>query len=103
MPSASAGAGRFFQARTMNTTDANPAISATKGMIHATRPKPVVLGAATTVVPYFCMKDCRMRSSLSPPPPSERGRQFAAHAVGVLAADVIAFQQDLVQPQTHIR
>ena len=75
------------------STVANPAISATNGMIHATRPKPVVLGAATTVVPYFCMNDCRARSSLSPR--SSAAIEFAAHAVGVLAAYVIALQQNL--------
>src|SRR5215472_13960813 len=66
MPSARAGVGRAFQARTIRTRVAMPASRAAKGMIQATRPKPEVLGAATTVVPYFCTNDCSVKSSLSP-------------------------------------
>ena len=36
------------------------------GMIHATRLKPALVGAAMTVVPYFWTNPCRVRSSLSP-------------------------------------
>src|ERR1039458_7658071 len=43
-----------------------PSANATKGMIQATRLKPVAVGAAITVGPYSCTKPCRMRSSLLP-------------------------------------
>ncbi len=64
------------------------------GMIHAMRLKPVVVGAASTVLPYFCTKLCSTSESLSPR--SMPGRQLVAHAIGVRAADVIALQQHLV-------
>ena len=62
-------------------------------MIHAVRSKPVVVGAASTVGPYFCTNACSTRLSLSPRVTA--AMQFVAHAVGVGAADVVAFEQDL--------
>jgi len=50
-------------------------------------------GAAITVGPYSCTKPCKMRSSLSAL--VERGLQLVAHLGGRLAADVVAFEQDL--------
>ncbi len=64
------------------------------GMIQATRLKPVVVGAASTVAPYFCTKLCSTSESLSPR--SRPARQFVAHALGVGAADVVALQQNLI-------
>src|ERR1035441_3453227 len=43
-----------------------PSANTAKGMIQATRLKPVAVGAAITVGPYCCTKPWRMRSSLSP-------------------------------------
>src|ERR1022692_1899648 len=87
-PSAMAGAGRFFQERITRTTMLSPSASATKGTIHAVRSKPVLVGAASTVGPYFCTKDCSTRLSLSPRPmaaisslrmPSESGQPTWLH------------------------
>src|SRR5579864_2204541 len=61
-----AGAGRFFQERITRTTMLSPRARATKGTIHAVRSKPFAVGAASTVGPYFCTKDCSTRLSLSP-------------------------------------
>ena len=63
-------------------------------MIHAVRSKPLPVGAARTVGPYFCTKDCSTRLSLSP-------RVTAAMSSlrmpsEVRAADVIAFEKNLV-------
>src|SRR4029077_10311508 len=52
-PSASAGAGRFLHERTTKTTVIRPNAIATKGTIHAVRLKPVMVGSARTVGPYF--------------------------------------------------
>ena len=51
----------------------SPNASATNGMIQAMRLKPVAVGAASIVAPYFWTKLCRTRSSLSPRsiPPDE--------------------------------
>src|SRR5258707_6291308 len=51
MPSARAGVGRFFHERTTYTTKEMPNASAAKGMIQATRLKPVGVGAGITVGP----------------------------------------------------
>src|SRR5580692_2508330 len=51
IPSASAGVGRFFHERTTKMTKVMPRPSATKGMIQATRLKPLAVGAAITVGP----------------------------------------------------
>src|ERR1041385_3796594 len=58
-------AGRCFQARTIPIVSRMPPLNAANGMIQAMRLKPVVVGAARTVVPYFCTKAWRMSSSLS--------------------------------------
>ena len=63
-------------------------------MIQATRPKPVVLGAATTVGAVLLNE--RLQGEIVVVAAIECGCEFAAHAVGVLAADVIALEQDLV-------
>jgi hypothetical protein len=45
---------------------ASAAAKTANGMIQATRLKPVVVGADSTVLPYFCTKLCRTSESLSP-------------------------------------
>ena len=69
-------------------------------MIHAVRSKPVVVGAARTVGPYFCTKDCSTRLSLSPRVtaamsslrmPSESGQPTWLHSSRIW-----------LQPQMHI-
>src|SRR5512146_3223716 len=69
-------------------------------MIHATRLKPVVVGAASTTLPYFCTKPCRIRSSLSP-------RFMAAiNSVRILSDDGqptwLHSSNTWPQPQVHI-
>ena len=44
--------------------------------------------------PYFWTKACSTRLSLSPR--IDRCHEFVAHAVGIRAADVVAFQKNLV-------
>src|SRR5262252_5092561 len=69
-------------------------------MTHATRPNPLVAGAATTVVPYCCTNDCRIRSSLSP-----RFRE-ASNSPRILSEywqpTWLHSSRIWLQPQTHI-
>src|SRR5580658_10430694 len=99
-PSARAGAGRFFQARITSTTSPKPKNSAANGMIYAARSKPLAVGAARTVGPYFCTKLCSTRLSLSPREtaamsslrmPSEAGQPTWLHS-----------RRIWLQPQIHI-
>src|SRR5271157_1310310 len=57
---------RDFHRRTCHTVSASAAAKTANGMIQATRLKPVVVGAASTVLPYFCTKLCSTSESLSP-------------------------------------
>ncbi len=57
---------RDFHIRTSNIVSASAPAKTANGMIQATRLKPVVVGAANTVLPYFCTKLCSTRESLSP-------------------------------------
>jgi len=95
-----AGAGRFFQARITNTATDSPRKSMTKGTIQAVRLKPAVVGAASTVGPYFWTKACDTRLSLSPRMtcamsslrmPSEAGQPTWLHS-----------RRIWLQPQMHI-
>src|SRR5580658_7423930 len=61
-----AGAGRFFQERTTITIKPKPRIRTTGGIMYAARSKPCMVGAASTVGPYFWTKPCSTRLSLSP-------------------------------------
>src|SRR6202011_1866989 len=65
-PPGAASAGLFLHARTIKMVVSKPKTRARNGMIHATRLKPVPVGAASTVGPYFCTKSCNVRSSFSP-------------------------------------
>ena len=57
---------RDFHARTSHTVKTIAPANTANGIIQATRLNPVFVGAASTVLPYFCTSDCSTSESLSP-------------------------------------
>jgi len=99
-PPAGLCGGLFRHPRTTRTTRPNPKKSAAKGTIQAVRLNPVVVGAASTVGPYFCTKACCTKLSLSPRAtcaanslrmPSESGQPTWLHS-----------RRIWLQPQMHM-
>ena len=62
-------------------------------MIHAVRSNPVAVGAASTVGPVFLHEGLLDKAVAVAT--RDGGHEFVAHAVGIGAADVVAFEQNL--------
>ena len=72
----------------------SPSARATKGTIHAVRSKPVVGGGGEDRGSVFLHEG--LFDQAVAVAAVDGGHQFVAHAVGVGAADVIAFEKNLV-------